>query len=1707
MRADPDALVKVVSPSRPRARHRSTSAGARDRDSSDAEEYRAEDDEDMDDEETQARRRQKGKERAIEGEADADEGGRQTPPWLRGILQESSSSSDDDDAEILADIKAAKKGEEKERRRKRPKPFPMKKKDLQRESPTQSPRKSPSPARDASPVRPRPRPKPRPRHRTPELPPQQALAEQDDGDKDEDESLGPAPTWRRRRSVTFSSPARQSASPPGSPAVPDEDEPMAPWDNHFHMYADEFARAQSPYHLTQLGDVDELMSGVSSQVEGPPSTPHEVIDITSDSDGDEGVGSPSVSRPSSRSGSESSSDLMDKKDRKRMRAAERVMPKIMLMQLEKQAEAKRRAAARASASVERDEEDVSGDGGDRPLRPGESRKRIRRTVSNRSIEIRGDSESSDIEIPPSPVTDVDNAPVLDLPVQESSDDTGLSSSEESVIEPIGHQPGPKYRPYLAAGGGGAPSEGDPSSSDESDHNEVGRGLSPVRAPRKRQVLRLGEAEVDNSVDRMLSRTAYDKPRVKRRRRRHGVRRGDGDGRARARGHGAGGGHRHAGHGAGASGIQRGGGDGARGDGSRSGGLHFTTSGAKRYGAGRQTLLPFQPLATPDAGHSDVELIDPPPGAHHHELHFAGDGAAKAKKKAAKDKSKQAGVYIFNTGNTHLLGGRANAEHVTVDQEVATSRGPVLRGDQPSTHTSASKSKPKSTSSKSKPHFHRQGSKRLKTSTLTQHWGTGEQYEDDGSVIPDALLSVHEPVSLSQQERDVHCLRYVTVDLDVHPLPAGLAFPTATYLGHSWLHELVNLLPGTHDPPAPPSCSMFDCHLHSDISAEDFSSRLAEVSDWLRNILLVGPADHESCHQWQVFFHSLSQHISWLLANAQDGGHTVFATGIESFARTLGSLLEEAVEDLPDGDTPNPLVLQALWFLLEVSVRLALDRRRRSEVPDTLAVAGSLKALIATLWDFTFGDTGVRLDLTRDGLAQPSIAQQIAELWVCVLNLANDATFQTCFLPQGGSFWSTYLQVLQMHGLQSPQTQVKVREAIWKSIFTLCALSQFSIHGNSSMTPRIPPSWHTIVSVLERAPLYKDEKADEGLSKRTIHKRDEYVRILVCRCLWLTLKWQWRLDVDDAPLVFNRLNDVFKSRRFASLADEQSDFPAFLRHYNLALLREKNRSDTAFTLFLKMVVRAADDVRKHRPQFAESKSIPPSLRKILSLAVPVGNVPFVKDNPPTSHELSMLYNRFSAISVAIYLEPTEGNLRNRLAVARRYVKFKDADDETRRACIRGCMHLAILLRHLGLPLDDMLVWLEDMTNVLIDEYQASGASKGPPGEPRLKSGTVLSIQLLLGSIRHILETSSMDPKQEEHKHKYPDCAWLQGAWVHRVFSTATDLSTIPSTGEEIRRLVVAFLEVRGRVMPKPRRPHHIVITEDSQESQDYGGYEPLDFDDPELQLALGETAEQVENREKDKIVAQIIFDHISPAIYRLVCKHFNDPAYQEAKELSFQRADQWVDCWVGCASIVVQNGVKSWDFFLSLGPNSWERIIEPDWRRRVGLRFMYMVLQLDPPAYLAHTDRFVDILFQSIATPNVTIEHDYASLLFSIGKLHHPLFAELPLGAPELGGDWKMKKHEFIDKRLAILDAMLKNLSNLLATETRALAGANQTYISSVVKLLTHMKDVYERYAANTPARASYLAYCQQISEVLSRYPRVSNHTRLQELMTWLRGLS
>lgn len=65
-----------------------------------------------------------------------------------------------------------------------------------------------------------------------------------------------------------------------------------------------------------------------------------------------------------------------------------------------------------------------------------------------------------------------------------------------------------------------------------------------------------------------------------------------------------------------------------------------------------------------------------------------------------------------------------------------------------------------------------------------------------------------------------------------------------------------------------------------------------------------------------------------------------------------------------------------------------------------------------------------------------------------------------------------------------------------------------------------------------------------------------------------------------------------------------------------------------------------------------------------------------------------------------------------------------------------------------------------------------------------------------------------------------------------------------TGEEIRKLVQAFLDARQAALPRTRQLSTTIPrnNEDSQESQeDYGAFD-LDLDDPELQAALGNEQE-------------------------------------------------------------------------------------------------------------------------------------------------------------------------------------------------------------------------------------------------------------------------
>jgi hypothetical protein len=215
------------------------------------------------------------------------------------------------------------------------------------------------------------------------------------------------------------------------------------------------------------------------------------------------------------------------------------------------------------------------------------------------------------------------------------------------------------------------------------------------------------------------------------------------------------------------------------------------------------------------------------------------------------------------------------------------------------------------------------------------------------------------------------------------------------------------------------------------------------------------------------------------------------------------------------------------------------------------------------------------------------------------------------------------------------------------------------------------------------------------------------------------RWHWRLDDDASAAVFRRLVEIFKSRRFADLRGEIAGFPAFVQENDAHLLAQHASTDSAFSIFLKLIYASAQQM--HPPAMREEEYLG-RIKKLLSLITPVGSVQ-AQLNPSTSTstsaqrddaQLSMLYNRFGALALAMRVLPSAENAHYRVSLARRYVDVARASAATRAVCIRAATLLAMQALDMTLPVAPALEWSAEIARVLLTEFRAVPVGAGRPG---------------------------------------------------------------------------------------------------------------------------------------------------------------------------------------------------------------------------------------------------------------------------------------------------------------------------------------------------------------------------------------------------------
>jgi hypothetical protein len=182
----------------------------------------------------------------------------------------------------------------------------------------------------------------------------------------------------------------------------------------------------------------------------------------------------------------------------------------------------------------------------------------------------------------------------------------------------------------------------------------------------------------------------------------------------------------------------------------------------------------------------------------------------------------------------------------------------------------------------------------------------------------------------------------------------------------------------------------------------------------------------------------------------------------------------------------------------------------------------------------------------------------------------------------------------------------------------------------------------------------------------------------------------------------------------------------------------------------------------------------------------------------------------------------------------------------------------------------------------------------------------------------------------------------------------------------------------------------------------------------------------------------------------------------------------------------------------LGPESWERIPDPLWRRRVGLRFCLALLKLDSKAYNAYEDYFIEVLLACTVPFKTTIEHEYASIVFTLDGLRHPLLRGVLAEPSTRSSTFEISLEEYSTVRQTLIESVLANLAERLQDNVDPV---NYKYIGFLVSMLLAMRDNYESLLSGEE-RATYAEFCQKVFRSLLSRKALASQPRLSELIQW-----
>lgn len=530
------------------------------------------------------------------------------------------------------------------------------------------------------------------------------------------------------------------------------------------------------------------------------------------------------------------------------------------------------------------------------------------------------------------------------------------------------------------------------------------------------------------------------------------------------------------------------------------------------------------------------------------------------------------------------------------------------------------------------------------------------------------------------------------DFGILRLPAGIQFVTNSFVQVGHLFSLLNPSSTTRPYRA---CEPFGIGLRSTASLDEIEAQVPLLCDSIFDSLSLTVeegAEAIPADAVEEAMRFLGSYMSETVVDAGSDSTTRFAAGVSAQLDRLDLRLDTIRErDRASTKVFNKRRISFSWLLVDFATRVSIIKPSANDKERVQRLATALvKRLVAHGVEHT--TKALKNFMVDSSTTALIVSDASVDAWLGLVSLA---TKEGLNVFQEEDLWRIVGQEASSAVSKTAKSGPIVGEVTSYIAMTLCAISQFTSSGMSTSTPRLIAHWPTVMRMLDPIQPSALSKSDHSLSNTAVARRDRYLWTLVARCLVFVERWGWSIIGNEELL--HKLFDLLNARRLADLTIETNgDFPQFLQDLSLLDSIQLDLSDTAFVLFLKLVVHSAQQLSS-KPEKERSRRL---TRLFLRLS-PMASAPWTRQSLEITRSGSILVNHYSLFMTFALLSPSSAP--QRLDQARRLLLFSDADQLSRQCSIRALLYFTFIFRRLSLNLDPIAEWISSVANQLRGEY--------------------------------------------------------------------------------------------------------------------------------------------------------------------------------------------------------------------------------------------------------------------------------------------------------------------------------------------------------------------------------------------------------------------